>query len=372
MYIRRVVDLAVAVLFAAGLAGYAATSLLQPPDAASLGRENRRPTSFSDVVKSAKKRRGVFTTIERFVNDRLAGRERILAGNAWLKVDQFGVSSSDKVVVGRDGWLFIDEEKFASRGSRTADDQVRLWTAALRRRRDWCASRGIEYLVLPTPEKHTIYPEFLPAAHRHPRPPSPAERLLAALPAAGVRTVDVYDPLRHAKAESQVYFRDDTHWNHAGGYAAYRAVAEAMGETPLGPGDFHTGLAQHPGDLRLMLHQPGEHIERFTAMSLRQPRAQMTAEPVAVDPVLHGTAQVPMEVWTGANGRRRVVILHDSFGPIMLIPALAEHCEVLVAVSTYSFLPAVVERFKPDVVIQQAVERTLNGTYPYNPAGLAP
>jgi len=371
MTIRRVADRAVAVFFLAGVAAYAAVSLVHPPDAASLAREKRRPTSLADVLRSIAVRKGAITTFERFFNDRLAGREQLLAGNAWLKVDQLRVSSSDKVVLGRHGWLFIEEEKFVSRGSRKADDQVLLWTAALRRRHEWCADRGVEYVVLPTPEKHAIYPEYLPASRRHPQPLTPSERLLTALPAAGVRVVDIYGPLRQAKAEHQVYFRDDTHWNHAGGYVAYRSVAEAVGMTPLGVDDFHTGPAQHPGDLRMMLHQPGEHVEYFAAMSLRHPRAQGATESVAVDPGLHGAADVSMEVWSGA-GRRRVVILHDSFGPILLIPTLAEHCETLVAVPTYSFLPAVVERFKPDVVIQQVVGRTLNATYPYNPAGLAP
>jgi hypothetical protein len=371
MTVRQAADRAVAAMFVAGLAGYAAASLLRPPDAASLAREKRRPAPAPAVSASAAAVKALPGKFEQFFNDRLAFREPLLELYARIKIDELEVSSSDKVILGRDGWLFADEAKLASRGSRTADDQVRLWTAALRQRRDWCAARGVEYLVLPTPEKHTIYPEFLPAALQHPRPPTPAERLAAALPAAGVRVIDVYGPLRRAKADGPVYFRDDTHWNHAGGYAAYRATAAALGETPLGADDFPTGPAEHRGDLRLMLHQPGEHVERFTAMSPRRQRARPAVESVAVDPVLHGAAQVPMEVWTGP-GRRRVVVLHDSFAPILFTPALAEHCETLVAVSTYSFLPAVIERFKPDAVIQQAVERTLNGTTPYNPAGFGP
>src|SRR5262245_102552 len=371
MTIREITDRVVAVAFMAGLAGYAAASLVRPPDAASLAHEKRRPAPLPSVPPSVSAVKALPGKFEQFFNDRLAFREPLLELYARIKVDRFGVSSSDKVILGRDGWLFADEAKFASRGNRSADDQVRLWTRALRQRGDWCAARGIEYIVLPTPEKHTIYPEFLPAAHRHTRPPTPAERLTASLPAEGVRIVDVYGPLWQAKMGRLVYFRDDTHWNHAGGYVAYLAVAEALGEKPLGIDDFHVGPAQHPGDLRLMLHQPGEHVERFTAMSLRKPRTQTAIDSVAVDPVLHGAANVPMEIWTGGSGRR-VLVLHDSFGPILLIPALAEHCETLVAVSTYSLLPAVVERFRPDVVIQQVVERTLNGTYPYNPSGFAP
>jgi hypothetical protein len=118
-----------------------------------------------------------------------------------------------------------------------------------------------------------------------------------------------------------------------------------------------------------MLHQPGRHAEHFTAMGPRRQQAQLQMECVVEDPQLHGTTNAPMQVWT-CNGRRRVVVFHDSFAPIFLIPALAEHCETLVAVWTYSFLPSVVERFKPDLVIQQTVERTFNGTMPYNPSDL--
>src|SRR5262249_9229156 len=205
----------VVVLFVAGICGYATASLVRSPDLASLAREKRRPAALPSVAPSAAAVKALPGKFEQFFNDRLAFREPLLELYARIKVDEFGVSSSDKVILGRDDWLFADETKFAARGSRTADDQVRLWTDALRTRRDWCTARGVEYVLLPTPEKHTIYPEFLPPAHGHPRPPSPAERLAASLPAAGVPVIDLGEPLRRAKADALRVLPDNHHRNYA-------------------------------------------------------------------------------------------------------------------------------------------------------------
>ena len=65
--------------------------------------------------------------------------------------------------------------------------------------------------------------------------PQPARsaltRVLAALRAAGVTTVDVRPAISAAKTQGLVYSKGDTHWTDIGAYAAYRAVAEALRES---------------------------------------------------------------------------------------------------------------------------------------------
>jgi len=65
-------------------------------------------------------------------------------------------------------------------------------------------------------------------------------------------------------------------------------------------------------------------------------------------------------------GLPRAVMVHDSFSN-WFVPALSEHFGRLVSVWSYNFDRALVERERPDLVIQEMVERTLMGSVPKEP-----
>ena len=82
---------------------------------------------------------------------------------------------------------------------------------------------------------------------------------------------------------------------------------------------------------------------------------------VGFDPKLHSPKSIEPQMWgTGDLSKPRCVLFHDSFAERFLRPVLAEHFQVLACTPTASFDPNVVERFHPQIVIQQIVERKFN------------
>jgi hypothetical protein len=329
-----------------------------------LPAEYRRPAPPPKLSRHLGAMKRFPAACEAYFSDRLPWREQLLTSRADCEVNGFGVSSSDKVILGRDGWLFLDEGREDGTGQpRDPAEQCRQWLAAFRRRQAWCAARGIDYVLMPTPEKQAVYPEFLPAARQHFQPLSAAERLLSQLRAEGdLCFVDLEGALRTAKTEGQLYFRTDTHWNERGGLIAYRAAGPALGFQPLGDGAFVSVRRTLLGDLNRMLCLSHPTAEPFEQITVRMPRARRRSAEPERDPSVADNVE---RIWeTGDRRLRRAVIFHDSYAKVALLPALAEHFETLAAIPTLSFDEEVVARFQPDVVVQQFALRRINGTTP--------
>jgi hypothetical protein len=246
---------------------------------------------------------------------------------------------------------------------------------AFRQRRDWLARRGIDYIIVLTPEKHSVYSEFLPDVWRHSFKSSAAELLAKQLRADPGMNVLVLRDVLSASAvgrtgptnECFLYFRTDTHWNDEGAYLAYRALMERMAQRrpemrPMEREQFeHQKINSFTGDLCRMLHLPGDRREPHEQWSLRQPGAVHLDEHLPLNPRWHSPAYIPPQIWGRCDSRLpRAVLLHDSFAGQLWLPLLAEHFDRLGYAPTAALDPQTIEAVRPQIVIQQIVERKIN------------
>ena len=186
---------------------------------------------------------------------------------AWLR------DGGEKTLVGRDGWLFYkpgcDDMVARGKPTTTTNDPV----AAMIAFRDALAARGIQLLVVPAPNKESVYPDFLTSRAAPGRTVmSPQTRdLLARLRSMKVECVDLFSMFAAARTNSvaanspPLYLKQDSHWSPVGVSLAARAVAQRL--TELGwvrPG--HTVFTGKPapvdrlGDVLRMLQSAA--IER--------------------------------------------------------------------------------------------------------------
>ncbi len=376
---RRIADFAMIALFLAGIVGFGAMSMARPADADSLARENRtpaRPPNVSLNYRSIKKAPG---QIEDFFNDRIAFRESLLRWHAAARFS-LGASPTEKVLIGRDGWLFLNEPKTESSTGRAPSQSAlaHAWADSFHQRGAWLAQRGIRYIVIPAPDKHSIYPEFLRDGASVTPLPTAGELLGQRIEAdQNIEFLDLRPLLRQAKQERLIYYRTDTHWNEDGGYIAYRAILERLLKrwptvVPLSREAFEETIAPYTGDLTRMLRLPTDVPENATFLRLRHPFAKRIEREVPLDPELHSPKHIPPQVWgTGDSSLPRAVFFHDSFAERLLLPVLAEHFEWLVYCPSESGDPKVIEQFKPDLVIHEMVERKINWQRALNLPGFA-
>jgi hypothetical protein len=114
-----------------------------------------------------------------------------------------------------------------------------------------------------------------------------------------------------------------------------------------------------------MLHLPGERFEAFEAWRLRQPTARRVAEELPFDARLYVGNRLLPQIWGRQDPNLpRAVLFHDSFAERIWLPALAEHFDRLAYAPTDGFDAQIVEALRPQIVIQQIVERKINRHLP--------
>ena len=105
---------------------------------------------------------------EAFTNyfaDHFAFRSRLVRWQALFRLRVLRSSPNPDVILGRDGWLFyaadggVEDYTGARPFSRP---QLDRWRETLQDTQDWLAEQGIRYLFVIAPDKHEIYPEFMP------------------------------------------------------------------------------------------------------------------------------------------------------------------------------------------------------------------
>lgn len=328
------------------------------------GDENRRLAElprFNDGFKSwvdAPER------YNRYFQDHFGLRGALIKLQAIAKVKLLGVSPSSSVIVGKHGWLFYtgDRSLESYRRSRPfTDTELQQWLRIFESRRDWLAARHVGFLVLFAPDKHTIYPEYLPDGIRRLEGPSRLEQLSAALAKMpGVGWVDARSVLLPAKASySSLYHLTDTHWNGFGMYITYREVVCQLAKTypfmkPV-PFDHILQINEFAsGDLALMLGLKGTLREHLWHVYPRNP-LQASHSPSGSLLVVEQTANLP-----------RLVLLGDSFG-IELLTCIGTHFSRTAFQQGYDFQPELIASERPDVVIVEMAERRLNLAPPSDP-----
>ena len=368
--LRRLESLSVVILFLSLISLPAARNVLGPP-APSMSTENRVPHAMPPLALKGGVLRSFPACFDDFYNDHFGFRS-LLAG--WLQVAQvrwLKISSTPKVILGKKGWLyFTDMPPGNDEAMRPfTSEQLARWQHLLEARRDWLAARGIRYLFVIAPDKQSIYPEYLPQACQRRQGGGPRrDQLLAHLRAhSDLVVLDLAEPLRQAKSHERVYHQTDSHWNARGAHVAYRQIVTALaawfpGMEPVPRGAFDEVSRQCiGGDCAMLLNLHERITEESLELVARTPPRARPTDPNVPWPLPPWWPRADLE----QPDRRlpRAVIFRDSFaGP--LIPFLSEHFQRIVYVwQGYPvFDRRLIEQERPDVVIQEMVERKL--TYP--------
>jgi alginate O-acetyltransferase complex protein AlgJ len=312
---------------------------------------------------------------EAFFSDRFGFRTDLIRWLSVVKMRGLGISSSPKVILGKKGWLFCAELPGGmdyTIARPLTREELNRWQHLLEARRDWLAARGIRYLFVPAPDKQTVYPEDLPRPlRRQHQAGSRLDQLLAHLRAhSDVPVLDLREPLRQAKARERLFDVTDTHWNSRGAFVGYRRIVETLSPWfpqlhPLPREAFEdVAVLKKGGDLARMLDLDDQMPEESLGLVLKHPRP--------VVPALAGI-QVPLEppafAMEQADPRLpRAVMFCDSF-TTQMFPLLGQHFQRLVIVwhQNYpTFHADYLERERPDVVIQEVVERKIGLAIPDN------
>jgi hypothetical protein len=252
---------------------------------------------FPDVLRVIEGKRGAFDQVGKAVLDRSPVTEAAIRLKGLIGYGGFDYIDTDRIISGRDGWLFYKEEFSGGRCLQAEElsaalDQVGAMI-------ETAGAAGLDLVVGISPDKGSIYPEYLnPLARRYWACKIENSQLWRRLLAKEFgHVLDHAVPLLREKIReprARLYFKTDTHWTPFGAALALRQVIGAVGQRQslVLPPPLPTGrtLARPTDMANEMLLLPGaEDYDEIDS---------------TIENRLSQTADIP---------RRQTVVLHDSF-----------------------------------------------------------
>jgi len=339
-------------------------------DRAASINENRAPASFPIYRRGRKAVQNYLSGLEAYFNDHFGFRKRLVRWEKHWRKQIFRIVKSSTAVVGKDEWMYFTGGLMIDdiMGNKPfSDRELEAWRELLTQRRDWLAARGIRYLLVIPPDKHTIYPEFLPDwLAQNSRPPHRIDQFMNYMSThTDVPILDLRPAILEGKKLGRIYHQTDTHWNAMGAFLGYRSLVEKLdslgiNKKPRDSSEFEVYKSNTAaGDLARMLGQEGNVIEKDAFFLKAKPplatvESRVDSE-LLVKKWLPGTEPRVSEN-PGSTGR--LLFFRDSFASY-LMPYLGQDFKRIVYLWQHNWDKGFIEREKPDVVIDEMLERFL-------------
>lgn len=278
----------------------------------------------------------------------LVGRYRMINLNTAISKLLTGGTymESNEVLLGKDGWLFY---KATSDGTPLYDymginhfseEELAKVYDNLVAIGDGVSARGMDVIFMTVPNKEQVYSEYMPDTVDKINDKSRLDELTEYIESKGGLIADRYGyvdtskVLRAYKDTYPLFYRTDTHWTECGSYLALMELRRAMDQrvTPIDEVVF-TDKGGFVGDLAKISGSMDEYSD--------------------VNPVIDASS-----INDDSTKDQVMLIIGDSFGDAMIHSAKHFYKEVYwVRLKEYT---DELDRYEPDVVVVECVERYLS------------
>lgn len=324
------------------------------------GGENLEKREFAQKpVFSLKEIETYPAAYEAYYNDHLPFRDVLIKMYNSMMVHVFHTSSSDDVILGKDGWAFYGSRTDGT--SRQCYDGSMLFTdeelediaANLMDAKERLSAQGIEFVVFVAPSKERVYSEYMPDYMGEPAPNGMMNQVISYL--RGHTDVRVISPLKEMLAYKQehpqqfLFYQTDTHWNDLGAYVGTSVLLKEFGiETPSLEQLETVVLPKARYDLTNILNV--SHMDDHGALTV------VYDEPVQKLKTLAYEHNGKVEYEMQDVPKKRFFMLKDSFGSGM-VPYLKYHFSHSLMLHNTDYDPEQMWAYDPDIFVLEVTER---------------
>jgi len=177
--------------------------------------------------------------IDTWFSDAFGLRSDLISASARLQYDLFGKSMDiQKVVAGKNGFLFLGDyfENVLKQSMNIEyfnEANLTAFMDSLENIHSYLNREGVAFLFVIAPNKHSIYPEYLPSRFKkNARGHNVHDQVVKRLSKSDIHFVDLREVLIEAKRKygDPLYYKTDSHWSNLGAYIGYKAIMEAIAE----------------------------------------------------------------------------------------------------------------------------------------------
>jgi alginate O-acetyltransferase complex protein AlgJ len=306
-----------------------------------------------------------------YTNDHFGFRNTFIHGYNNFYADVLGMKKG-RVSKGLDDWLFFDENIKDFMGFRRfSDEQLTQITNSITKRDQWTKAQEIPFIMAIPPDKINVHgemlPDVVPSADALTRWKQVKNNLP---PLEELNIIDLKDHLVKAKTElGPLYYRNDTHWNFEGSYAAYRVILSSLKQwfpdlEPVSLDQFDYLPSENVGDLPPLMGKSNDYVQMYHKLTPKN-FDLITTE------VYPFSEARPWHTWpknalpslrTNPEQTGRILVFGDSFG-YHLLTYLPQHFNQTAFFQMYASkanMTALIEEFQPDVILEIHLERMID------------
>ena len=323
---------------------------------------------------------------EAYFKDHYGLRHELVDANKSIKLKLFNKSPIFNIVRGSEGWLFAKNagmvEDYIGK-IQLPENAIQQWQQHLVDKELWLENLGAEYLLVPVPNKMTIYSEYLPNHIQRHSSETMLDKLISSLDKQDqfnaymsleplLRTqkntaLETLKKLANSDQIEKLYFKKDTHWTSFGSFLSYQHIMNKLSamlpdiSPSLSFEDVHAKAFPKLGDLarisKISTQELHHHIkikEQCAPSSHKKLNSFKQTE-------AYQLRAKRLPTITGCDSKNlRAVIVHDSFG-YYLQPFFAESFNQVIFMHSYDLIGMenFLKNFKPDVFIDIRAERSI-------------
>jgi hypothetical protein len=282
----------------------------------------------------------------------------------WLET-----SLSPRVIIGKEQWLFYIDPKDGNsledyrKNDNLTPKQLQQWKSVLEERYQWLKHQGIDYVFVIAPDKHSIYPEYFPDRIKVIGTQTRLDQLMVYMKTSQVPILDLRQALIKAKAEGDVFYKNDTHWNDFGAAVAQYEIISYLAK--LYPNiqpikyrkqDFFWNHKGWVGTAKML--NLSDYLQNYINPKLKQPILECSKKLIGKK-----TKDLIKQTFLTncRNSAPTALIFRDSFFE-SLQPYISQHLSTTVFVwerPNNKKIAQFIKQYAPKIMIEERVERAL-------------
>lgn len=290
---------------------------------------------------------------EAYFNDNLPFRNVLISLNSWVNYCVFKSSSSERVILGKNKWLFYgdtnDGNSIADYEGTNAfsDEEIQAMKDVCRSTQNRLEEMGIQLAIVIPPNKERVYSEYMPDCYTF-KESSRTDLMIEELKNEDIHVIDLKNDLLNRKSDYPLYYPYDTHWNQLGAYVGACSILNSWGYPTEDLSELTIlSAAKRGGDLANMLNLSNLVFDDGAEYSIQESYSGDGTQ--LSDGFLYfKNPDAPIA--------KTVFLLGDSFREAMK-PALCKYFSDVYIVPRGSYTYTMLEQAGPDYMIVEYVER---------------
>lgn len=295
-----------------------------------------------------------------YIDDHAAFKNQFVKLNNFIDFKVFNTTSSEKVLVGKNQWLFY---KYKNEGdpigsyqgiNRYTSEQLETIKNNLVEIKNKLNKENKEFVLFVAPNKEEIYPEFMPSSIKVVNEYKGVDEMVDYIRNnTDIKVVYPKDELLKVKEKYQVYHKYDTHWNDVGAFIGAQQLNEKL-----------TGKRKYIEDIQVTSNGVSKNDLAFM-ISLKNYLKEDNTQTISGYNTNINVKQTYSSDKVGsrinkfqsnAEDKRKIMIIRDSFS-LAMYPYIPREFQTTVFINKADFKNQFLKDENPDIVVYQVVER---------------